>query len=37
MGECKTEKSKHLQRKKSGTAGKKIEYNFLTHIVALNE
>ena len=36
MAECKTEKSKHFQRKKFGTAGEKIEYNFLTHIVALN-
>ena len=37
MGECKTEKSKHLQRKKFGTAGEKIENNLLTHTVALNE
>ena len=34
VAECKTEKSKHLQRKNFGTAG---EYNFSTCIVALNE
>ena len=38
MAECKTEKSKHLQRKKFGTACEQIEYNVSTRrIVALNE
>ena len=37
MAECKTEKSKHLQRKNFGTAGEQIEDNVLTRIVALNE
>ena len=38
MAECKTEKSKHLQQRKNfGTAGKEIEKNFLTCIVALND
>ena len=37
MAECKTEKSKHLQRKNFGTAGEQIECNFSTRIVALNE
>ena len=35
--ESKTEKSKHLQRKNFGTAGKQIEKNFSTCIVALNK
>ena len=34
---CKTEKSKHLQRKNFGTAGKQIEKNFSTCIVVLND
>ena len=37
MAECKTEKSKHLQRKNFGTAGEQIEFNFSARIVALNE
>ena len=37
MTECKTEKSKHLQRKNFGTAGEQIEFNFSARIVALNE
>ena len=38
MAECKTEQSKHLQQRKNfGTAGKEIEKNFLTCIVALND
>ena len=37
MPQCKTEKSEHLQRKNFGTAGEQIEFNFSTHIVALNE
>ena len=37
MAECKTEKSKHLQRKNFGTAGEQIEYNFSTCSAALNE
>ena len=38
VAECKTEKSEHLQRKKIfGTAGKQIEKNFSTCIVALND
>ena len=38
VAECKTEKSKHFQQRKNfGTAGKEIEKNFLTCIVALND
>ena len=37
MAECKTERSKHIQRKNFGTAGEQIEYNFSTCIVALKE
>ena len=37
MAECKTGKSKHLQRKNFGTAGEQIEFNFSARIVALNE
>ena len=37
VAECKTEKSKHLQRKNFGTAGEQIECNFSARIVALNE
>ena len=36
MARCKVKKSKHLQRKNFGTAGKQIEKTFLTYIVALN-
>ena len=36
MAKCKARKNKHLQRKNFGTAGKQIEYTFLTCIVALN-
>ena len=38
MAECKTEKSKHLQQRKNfGTAGKDIEKNSSTCMVALND
>ena len=36
MARWKAKKSKHLQRKNFGTAGKQIEKTFLTCIVALN-